>query len=128
MKSKECLETIGMTKTNNIKSESLNKPRVMYLVKELRKKELQTIKQDLDRLEILEKENKELKEENKILKEGIKSLLNYCDDLYLYEEKPYHITEEGIIHTFFDYEKEDLEKIKLMFEVLENENKDTKNI
>ena len=81
----------------------------------------ETIYKDLDRLEILEKENKELKEENKILKEGIKSLLNYCDDLYLYEEKPYHITEEGIIHTFFDYEKEDLEKIKLMFEVLENE-------
>lgn len=75
----------------------------------------ETIYKDLDRLEILEKENK-------ILKEGIKSLLNYCDDLYLYEEKPYHITEEGIIHTFFDYEKEDLEKIKLMFEVLENEN------
>ena len=42
--------------------------------------------------------------ENKILKEGIKSLLNYCDELYLYEEK------------------EDLEKIKLMFEVLNNGN------
>lgn len=88
-----------------------------YFINEI----LPKIEKDLDRLEILEKENKELKEENKILKEGIKSLLNYCDDLYLYEEKPYHITEEGIIHTFFDYEKEDLEKIKLMFEVLENE-------
>lgn len=55
MTSKEALENIGMTKTNNIKSESLSKPRVMYLVKELRKKELQTIKQDLERLEKLEK-------------------------------------------------------------------------
>ena len=83
----------------------------------------ETIYKDLDRLENLEKENKELKEENKILKEGIKSLLNYCDDLYLYEEKPYHITEEGIKFYFLDYEeKEDLEKIKLMFEVLNNGN------
>lgn len=61
MNSKEALKTIGMTKTNNIKSESLNKPRVMYLVKELRKKELQTIKQDLDQLEKLKKVIKFLK-------------------------------------------------------------------
>ena len=78
------------------------------------KKCKETIEKDLDRLECLEKENK-------ILKEGINSLLNYCDDLHLYEEKPYHITEEGIKREFFYYEMEDLEKIKLMFEVLENE-------
>ncbi len=77
---------------------------------------IEVIKKDLERLEKLEKENK-------ILKEGINSLLNYCDDLHLYEEKPYHITEEGIKFYFLDYEeKEDLEKIKLMFEVLENGN------
>ena len=108
-----------------ISKECLNKIQHYINGTEITGKELlkcyETIYKDLDRLEILEKENKELKEENKILKEGIKSLLNYCDDLYLYEEKPYHITEEGIIHNFFDYEKEDLEKIKLMFEVLEND-------
>ena len=110
--SKECLEKFKLLYENKCKSpNNIFGFDVCYI----------TIKQDLDQLEILEKENKELKEENKILKEGIKSLLNYCDDLYLYEEKPYHITEEGIIHTFFDYEKEDLEKIKLMFEVLEND-------
>lgn len=68
MTGKEALETIGMTKTNNIKSESLSKPRVMYLVKELRKKEIQTIKKDLDRLKELEKENDKLKEVIKNLK------------------------------------------------------------
>lgn len=63
-----------------------------------------------------------LKEENQILKDGIESLLNYCDELYLYEEEPYRITEEGIMSHFFDYEKEDLEKIKLAMEKLENGN------
>lgn len=72
---------------------------------------------------MLNEKMSELEKENKILKEGIKSLLNYCDELYLYEEKPYHITEEGIKFYFLDYEeKEDLEKIKLMFEVLNNGN------
>ncbi len=72
---------------------------------------------------MLNEKMSKLEKENQILKEGIKSLLNYCDDLHLYEEKPYHITEEGIKFYFLDYEeKEDLEKIKLMFEVLENGN------
>ena len=72
---------------------------------------------------MLNEKMSELEKENKTLKEGIKSLLNYCDELYLYEEKPYHITEEGIKFYFLDYEeKEDLEKIKLMFEVLNNGN------
>ena len=79
MNSKEALETIGMTKTNNIKSESLSKPRVMYLVKELRKKEIQTIKQDLDRLEKLEKENKVLLV-NKNVAQGIAKKLKEEND------------------------------------------------
>lgn len=87
MTSKECLETIGMTKTNNIKSESLNKPRVMYLVKELRKKELQTIKKDLDRLEELEKENKllkkDLKEYQAYIKKGVEE--HYKDFMQDYD-------------------------------------------
>lgn len=63
-KYQEALDTIGMTKTNNIKSESLSKPRVMYLVKELRKKEIQTIKQYLERLEKLEKDLKYISEQD----------------------------------------------------------------
>lgn len=61
MTSKEALRTIANTKTNHIKSEKIGQPRVMYLVKEERKKELKCIKQDLDRLEELENENKKLK-------------------------------------------------------------------
>ena len=125
MTSKEALEELLYYANLNFERENERKTEFANKIEQIgisdNEENFKIIKKDLDRLEILEKENKELKEENKILKEGIKSLLNYCDDLYLYEEKPYHITEEGIIHTFFDYEKEDLEKIKLMFEVLENE-------
>ena len=55
MTSKEALRTIANTKTNHIKSEKIGQPRVMYLVKEERKKELECIKQDLERLDVLEK-------------------------------------------------------------------------
>ena len=64
MTSKEALENIGMTKTNNIKSESLSKPRVMYLVKELRKKEIQIIKKDFEVLEILKRHSTRLDDED----------------------------------------------------------------
>ena len=74
MNSKEALETIGMTKTNNIKSESLSKPRVMYLVKELRKKEIQTIKKDLEVLEWLKK--------SIISKKRIQSLRETANPIY----------------------------------------------
>lgn len=55
MTSKEALRTIGNTKTNHIKSEKICQPKVLYLVKEERKKEIETIKQELERLEALEK-------------------------------------------------------------------------
>jgi hypothetical protein len=55
MNSKEALESIKNTKTNHIKNEKLGQPRKMYLVKELKKEEIKTIKQDLDKLEKLEK-------------------------------------------------------------------------
>ena len=55
MTNKEALRTIANTKTNHIKSEKIGQPRIMYLVKEERKKELECIKQDLKRLETLER-------------------------------------------------------------------------
>lgn len=108
MKSEEALETIGMTKTNNIKSESLNKPRVMYLVKELRKKELQTIKQDLDQLEKLEKVIDFLKLNFNI---SLDSKLRISDD-------------SECVQTFITYLPENTtidEMFKTLKEVLENE-------
>ena len=93
MNNKEALESIKNTKTNHIKNEKLGQPRVMYLVKELRKKEIQTIKKDLDKLEKLKKENQELlvnknvaqgiaiklKEENDKLKQALEILKDKFD-------------------------------------------------
>ena len=126
MTSKEALRTIANTKTNHIKSEKIGQPRVMYLVKEERKKEIETIKQDLERLEkienlrttpnalehcladfmnkcmVLEKENEKLKKAIEILK-GYLSVSNEVD-----------------FDTYFTSQLED-EKQELLKEVLEDD-------
>ena len=135
MNSKEALETIGMTKTNNIKSESLSKPRVMYLVKELRKKEIQTIKQDLDRLEKLEKENQELvvnknvaqgiaiklKEENDKLKQALEILkykFKFELGVSVVKEKYYYSLEFLYVNEYLTITQDQYELLK---EVLDND-------
>ena len=69
MTNKEALRTIANTKTNHIKSEKIGQPRIMYLVKEERKKELECIKKDLDRLEVLERNS------DKVIKDSV-NLMN----------------------------------------------------
>lgn len=70
MNSKEALRTIGNTATKFIKSDGIGRPRIYYSIREMKKKEINIIKQDLDRLEQLEKENQELKEKFKMLEEN----------------------------------------------------------
>ena len=91
MNSKEALRTIGNTATKFIKSDGIGRPRIYYSIREMKKKEINIIKQDLDRLEKLEKANKnneglvrentdlinrnfELQDENKALKGNVKIL------------------------------------------------------
>lgn len=136
LNSKKALETIGMTKTNNIKSASLSKPIVMYLVKELRKKEIQTIKQDLDRLEKLKEKNKVLlvnknvaqgiakkfKEENDKLKkviEILKSILIVEDFTRENGSHEYYMCRRNVFPVFtMNLTKEQYEQLK---EVLGND-------
>lgn len=122
MNNKEALKTIGMTKTNNIKSKSLNKPRVMYLVKELRKKELQTIKQDLDRLEKLEKENKILKKDLKDYQAYIKKGV---EEHYKYFMQDYDVLLEEYEELMKANEKlkKDLEVLEILKKYLYYDNK-----
>lgn len=73
LNSKECLESIKNTKTNHIKNGKLGQPIKMYLVKELKKEEIETIKQDLDKLESLERfKTRLLQDTNKLYNENQK--------------------------------------------------------
>lgn len=137
MTSKEALETIGMTKTNNIKSASLSKPRVMYLVKELRKKEINAIKQDLNKLEKLEKENlvllvnknaaqsiaKKFKQENDKLKKIIEILKNKNVDIYELLKSKNVVDYNNLTWSTYDFNGVELtdEEYSLLKEVLGND-------
>ena len=61
MTSKEALEIIKNTKTNIVKYSGITPPLKLYSIKEFRKNEIKTIKQDLERLQQLEYENASLK-------------------------------------------------------------------
>ena len=91
MTSKEALRTIANTKTNHIKSEKIGQPRVMYLVKEERKKELECIKQDLERLEKIEN----LRTTPNALESCLANFMNKCMALEKENEKLKKVIEEN---------------------------------
>lgn len=63
MTSKEALRAIGNTATKFIKSDGIGRPRIYYSIREMKKKEINIIKQSLDQLE----------KENEILKKAIEN-------------------------------------------------------
>ena len=93
LNSKECLESIKNTKTNHIKNGKLGQPIKMYLVKELKKEEIETIKQDLDKLESLERfKTRLLQDTNKLYNENQKlkkviDILKKKNDLLISQNK-----------------------------------------